>query len=119
MRKKTKKAAKTLTVAPVDNDYKDLINELNLDCKEIVKNHIVKLFSPERGIENYNILYNLIYYISQEAAFMHMPMGQIKHALEKASDEAIKAQLDWLANKYNLVGEKEPQIPSPVSSAIN
>ena len=50
---------------------------------------------------------------------MHLPMGQVKHALEKGSDEALKNQLDWIAEKYNLVGQKEDFIPQPSTNAIN
>lgn len=119
MKKKKTKVTKTNKVAVIEEKPQSSLNNLNADCKDLVKNHITKLFNPERGLENYNILYNLIYYITQEAAFMHLPMGQVKHALEKGSDEALKNQLDWLADKYNLVGQKEDFIPEPLNGTIN
>ena len=119
MKKKKAKATKAKKVALVEEKPQCALTNFNNECKELVRNQISKLFDPERGLENYNILYNLIYYITQEAAFMHLPMGQVKHAMEKGSDEALKNQLDWIANKYNLVGQKEDFIPQPLTNTIN
>ena len=119
MKKKKAKAKTTKKVALVEEKPQCALTNLNNECKEIVNNQISKLFNPERGLENYNILYNLIYYIVQEAAFLHLPIGQAKHAMEKASDEAIRNQLDWIAEKYNLIGQKEDFIPNPQTETIN
>ena len=119
MKKKKAKAKTTKKVALLEEKPQCALTNLNNECKELVKNQISKLFDPERGLDNYNILYNLIYYIAQEAAFLHLPMGQVKHAMEKGSDEAIRNQLDWIAEKYNLVGQKEDFIPNPQTETIN
>ena len=119
MKKKKAKATKAKKVALVEEKPQCALTNFNNECKELVRNQISKLFDPERGLENYNILYNLIYYIAQEAAFLHLPMGQVKHAMEKGSDEALKNQLDWIAEKYNLVGQKEDFIPQPSTDTIN
>ena len=119
MKKKKAKAKTTKKVALLEEKPQNALTNLNNECKELVKNQISKLFDPERGLDNYNILYNLIYYIAQEAAFLHLPMGKIKHAMEKGSDEALKNQLDWIAEEYNLVGQKEDFIPNPQTETIN
>lgn len=119
MKKKKAKTVKSKNVTVIEEQPTCELTNLNDHCKEIVKDHIAKLFNPERGLENYNILYNLIYYVTQEAAFMHLPIGQVKHALEKGSDEAIKNHLNWIADKYDLVGEKEDYIHQPSTGSIN
>lgn len=99
---------------PVKQDTIDPVNE---KCKIIVRSHLIPLFEDkELDASNYHILYAITFYLSQELAYMHMPVDQIKTSLDRGSNEAIQYYLNRFAKKYSLVGEiKEEDKPRTIN----
>ena len=113
LEKMKKKDDNVINISKVKNNLpikQETINPLNEKCKEIVRNHIIPLFeSNELNESNYYILYVLTFYLSQELAYMHMPIDQIKISLDRGSNEAIQYYLDRIAKKYSLFGQIEEE----------
>ena len=115
-----KKEDNVVNISKVKNNLpikQETINPLNEKCKEIVRSQIIPLFeSNELNKSNYHILYVLTFYLSQELAYMHMPIDQIKTSLDRGSNESIQYYLNRLAKKYSLVGEiKEEDKPRTIN----
>jgi hypothetical protein len=108
-----KKNDNVINISKVKNNLpikQETINPVNEKCKEIVRNQIIPLFeSKELNKSNYHLLYVLTFYLSQELAYMHMPVDQIKTSFDRGSNEAIQYYLDRIAKKYSLVGQIEEE----------
>ena len=91
------------------------IEQLQKDIKDslIEAGFIRQYFDPKRGLDNYTIFYNLVYYIVREAAFYYMPISMIKIGLENSSNEVLKHELNYIANKFGIIAEKADLLPDP------
>lgn len=109
MKKKTGKVIKLKTIINNLPIKEERINPLNEKCKEIIKDTIVPLFEDKNlnEVTNMQILYAFSFYLTQELAHSHMPINQIKHAINVGSTEAIQFYLDIIATKHSIIGKVE------------
>jgi len=108
-----KKNDNIISIAKVKNNLPikmEKIDPLNEKCKEIVRNQIIPIFQDkEFNKSEYQILYALTFYLTQELAYRYMPIDLIKFSFDEGSNEAIQYYLDRFAKRHSLIGKIEEE----------